>query len=129
MDSYNKVDEDFGDYAPFDVGPAEFVNLIRNAEYVLQIHSTVRYFQCFIKNNFLFSHDMQKTVCRQRTHALTVSAKITVLPTEDTTAISMLLIMKLNITQYLKGLRNTDKNQKHFLTMLLLIFVDGGNYD
>lgn len=34
MDSYNKVDETFGDYAPFDVGPAEFVNLIRNAEYV-----------------------------------------------------------------------------------------------
>ena len=34
MDSYNKVDENFGDYAPFDVGPAEFVNLIRNAEYV-----------------------------------------------------------------------------------------------
>lgn len=34
MDSYNKADEGFGDEAPFDVGPAEFVNLIRNAEYV-----------------------------------------------------------------------------------------------
>ncbi len=43
----------------------------------LQINSTVRYFQCFIKNNFLFSHDMQKTVCHQRTSTLTVSAKIT----------------------------------------------------
>lgn len=34
MDSYNKADEGFGDYTPFDIGPAEFVNLIRNAEYV-----------------------------------------------------------------------------------------------
>ncbi len=34
MDSYNKADNNFGDYAPFDVGPAEFVNFIRNAEYV-----------------------------------------------------------------------------------------------
>lgn len=34
MDTYNKADINFGDYAPFNVGPAEFVNLIRNAEYV-----------------------------------------------------------------------------------------------
>ena len=30
MDSYNKADRGFGDYTPFDIGPAEFVNLIRN---------------------------------------------------------------------------------------------------
>lgn len=34
MDSYNKADIGFGDYAPYDIGPEEFVNLIRNAEYV-----------------------------------------------------------------------------------------------
>lgn len=34
MDTYNKSDVDFGDYAPFDVGPEEFINLIRGAEYV-----------------------------------------------------------------------------------------------
>ncbi len=34
MDSYNKADIGFGDYAPYDIGPQEFVNLIRNAEYV-----------------------------------------------------------------------------------------------
>ena len=34
MDTYNKVDIDFGDYAPYEVGPEEFVNLIRGAEYV-----------------------------------------------------------------------------------------------
>ena len=31
---YNKTDENFGDEAPYDVGPAEFVNYIRNAEYI-----------------------------------------------------------------------------------------------
>lgn len=34
MDTYNKTDIGFGDYAPFDVGPEEFLNLIRGAEYV-----------------------------------------------------------------------------------------------
>lgn len=34
MDCYNKSDVGFGDYALYDVGPEEFVNLIRNAEYV-----------------------------------------------------------------------------------------------
>ena len=34
MDTYNKTDENFGDEAPYDVGPAEFVNYIRNAEYI-----------------------------------------------------------------------------------------------
>lgn len=34
MDEFIKSDESFGDLAPYDVGPAEFVNLIRNASYV-----------------------------------------------------------------------------------------------
>ncbi|MGH4038738.1 MAG: polysaccharide pyruvyl transferase family protein [Sphaerochaeta sp.] len=34
MDEYIPSDEKFGDIAPYDVGPAEFVNLIRNASYV-----------------------------------------------------------------------------------------------
>ena len=53
MDSYNKVDENFGDYAPFDVGPAEFVNLIRNAEYVFtdSFHGSV--FSMLYKKKFM----------------------------------------------------------------------------
>ena len=35
LDEYVASDEKFGDYRLFDIGPAEFVNLIRNAEYVL----------------------------------------------------------------------------------------------
>ena len=34
MDNYNKADVGFGDYAPYNVGPVEFLNLIRGAEYV-----------------------------------------------------------------------------------------------
>lgn len=34
MDEFIKTDEEFGDYAPYDVGPAEFVNMIRHASYV-----------------------------------------------------------------------------------------------
>ncbi len=34
MDQYVEEDENFGDYAPYNVGPIEFLNLIRGAEYV-----------------------------------------------------------------------------------------------
>lgn len=43
MDEYIKSDISFPDYAPYDIGPEEFVNLIRNAELVLtdSFHGTV----------------------------------------------------------------------------------------
>ncbi|MFR3588688.1 polysaccharide pyruvyl transferase family protein [Eisenbergiella massiliensis] len=34
MDEYIEADESFGNYAPYDVGPREFINLIRHASYV-----------------------------------------------------------------------------------------------
>lgn len=43
MDEYIKSDETFGDIKPYDVGPGEFVNLIRFADYVCtdSFHGTV----------------------------------------------------------------------------------------
>lgn len=43
LDEYVKDDEEFGDIKPYNVGPGEFVNLIRNAEYVCtdSFHGTV----------------------------------------------------------------------------------------
>lgn len=43
MDEYVRSDEGFADYAMYDIGPAEFVNLIRNAQYVCtdSFHGTV----------------------------------------------------------------------------------------
>lgn len=34
LDQFVKADENFGDIAPYDIGPGEFLNLIRGAEYV-----------------------------------------------------------------------------------------------
>lgn len=34
MDQYVEADNSYGDFAPYEVGPEEFVNLIRNAKYV-----------------------------------------------------------------------------------------------
>lgn len=43
LDAYIKQDEDFADLAPYDVDPADFVNLIRNAAYICtdSFHGTV----------------------------------------------------------------------------------------
>ena len=43
LDEIVPEDESFGDYSPYDVDPAGFVNLIRNAKYVLtdSFHGTV----------------------------------------------------------------------------------------
>lgn len=42
-DEYIKRDEKFPDYAPYDIGPAEFIQLIRDAEYVFtdSFHASV----------------------------------------------------------------------------------------
>ena len=43
MDSYNKVDINFGDIQRYDTGPEEFLNLIRGAEYIFtdSFHGTI----------------------------------------------------------------------------------------
>lgn len=43
LDEYIKSDEGFPDYAPYDIGSSEYLNLIRHAEYVLSdsFHGTV----------------------------------------------------------------------------------------
>jgi hypothetical protein len=43
IDEYIKEDEKFGDYAPYNIGPDEFVNLIRGAMYICtdSFHGTV----------------------------------------------------------------------------------------
>jgi exopolysaccharide biosynthesis predicted pyruvyltransferase EpsI len=35
LDYFTKTDENFGDYAPYDVDPQRFLNILRNAKYVL----------------------------------------------------------------------------------------------
>ena len=56
LDEFVKSDLNFADIKPFDVGPAEFVNLIANAEYVLtdSFHGSI-FSMLFQKEFFTFS--------------------------------------------------------------------------
>lgn len=55
LDEYVKYSDQFADEAPYDVGPSEFLNLIRNAEFVCtdSFHGTV-FSQIFHKKFFVF---------------------------------------------------------------------------
>lgn len=77
MDSYNKADRGFGDYTPFDIGPAEFVNLIRNAKYIFtdSFHGSV--FSMLYKNSFLYSTAIQTILYLPKTPALTAFVRHT----------------------------------------------------
>ena len=52
IDHYMKSDEDYADFTPYNIGPSEFLNLIRNATYVCtdSFHSTV--FSILYKKDF-----------------------------------------------------------------------------
>ena len=52
VDHYMKSDEGYADYTPYNIGPSEFLNLIRNADYVCtdSFHSTV--FSILYKKDF-----------------------------------------------------------------------------
>ena len=52
VDHYMKSDEGYADFTPYDIGPAEFLNLIRNSSYVCtdSFHSTV--FSILYKKEF-----------------------------------------------------------------------------
>ena len=53
MDEYIASDDTFGDYAPFDIDPLDFINYIRKAEYVCtdSFHGTV--FSILNKQKFM----------------------------------------------------------------------------
>lgn len=62
LDEFVKSDVAFGDMKPFNVGPAEFVNLISNAEYILtdSFHGTI-FSMLYRKQFFIFSRYENKT--------------------------------------------------------------------
>jgi hypothetical protein len=67
LDNYIPADEKFADESPYDIGPKEFLNLIRNANYVLtdSFHGTV--FSILYKKNF-FTFDRFKKSTIQSTN-------------------------------------------------------------
>lgn len=66
-DEYIKSDVEFPDYAPYNVGPAEFVQLIRDAEYVFtdSFHASV--FSLLYQKKFLLSAGITMTVWYRQT--------------------------------------------------------------
>lgn len=77
MDSYNKADRGFGDYTPFDIGPAEFVNLIRNAKYVFtdSFHGSV--FSMLYKKQFSIFNRYSNDSVSSKTPVLTAFVRHT----------------------------------------------------
>ena len=60
MDEYISMDEEMADYCPFDVGPAEFLKLIDDAEYVVtdSFHATV--FSLIFHKQFIVFNRFEK---------------------------------------------------------------------
>lgn len=60
LDEYIKKDEDYADITPYDVGPGELLNLIRNAEYIVtdSFHGSV--FSIIYKKKFFTSRRVRK---------------------------------------------------------------------
>ena len=65
MDQYVEEDENFGDFAPYDVSPERFLNLLRNAEYVCtdSFHGTA-FSIMFHKPFYVFGRNRHKVNSR-----------------------------------------------------------------
>lgn len=62
LDEYVRIDEGYADYTPYDIDPADFLNLIRNAEYVCtdSFHCSV-FSMLYRKIFFTFKRYSRKT--------------------------------------------------------------------
>lgn len=62
LDEYVKSDNDYADYMPYDIDPADFLNLVRNASYVCtdSFHCTV-FSMLYKRNFFAFRRFSRKT--------------------------------------------------------------------
>jgi len=67
LDDYIPSDEAFADEAPYNVGPAEFLNYIRNAEYVFTDSFHCSVFSILYKKNF-FTFSRFSETARQNTN-------------------------------------------------------------
>lgn len=67
LDDYIASDEGFADQAPYNVGPAEFLNYIRNAEYVFTDSFHCSVFSILYKKNF-FTFNRFKETIKQNTN-------------------------------------------------------------
>ena len=67
LDEFVKSDEGYADETPYDIDPADFLNLIRNAEYVCTDSFHCSVFQFFISGSFLHSVVLTEILNSQQT--------------------------------------------------------------
>lgn len=60
VDKFIKMDDNFGDFAPYDINPRDFVNLLRNANYVVtdSFHGTI--FSIMMEKKFITFYRVSK---------------------------------------------------------------------
>lgn len=73
LDDYVKYDENYADITPYDIDPGDFINLIRNAQYILtdSFHGTI-FSIIYHKNFYIFNRfsDKQKYSTNSRIDSL-----------------------------------------------------------
>lgn len=77
LDQYVPIDEDFGDYAPYDVDPARFLNLLRGASYVCtdSFHGSV--FSIIHEKKFIvFNRYDEKSKCSKNSRIDTLCSNL-----------------------------------------------------
>lgn len=76
LDQYIGSDEDFADYAPYDISPADFVNLVKHAKYVCtdSFHGTV-FSIIFSKDFFTFKRFNKKASLSTNTRLTSLLSK------------------------------------------------------
>lgn len=69
LDEYIPSDEGFANETPYDVGPAEFLNYVRNSEYIFTDSFHCSVFSILYKRTFLYLVDLVKMLCKTLTRA------------------------------------------------------------
>lgn len=122
LDELVLSDISFGDYKPFNIGPAEFVNLIANAEYVLtdSFHGTI--FSTLFKRRF-FTFSRFETSDKASTNSRIVSL-LNLIGAPDryikaTANIDDCLKSKMDFEKAFDNIKKIQENSRLFLTRSL----------
>ena len=118
-DEYVKYSDKFCDYAPYDIGPAEWINLIRNAEYVCtdSVHGTV--FSLINNTKFFtferYSNKNSKVSTNSRIYSLLGIVDLKERILSGTENINDVIKMQIDFDNVNKKLDEFRQNSKEFL--------------
>lgn len=118
-DEYVKYSDKFCDYAPYDIGPAEWINLIRNAEYVCtdSFHGTV--FSLINNTKFFtferYSNKNSKVSTNSRIYSLLGIVDLKERILSGTENIDDVIKMQIDFDNVNKKLDEFRQNSKEFL--------------